>query len=63
MSKDREQLTPAEVKDRDKIHRGRSAARDANGPDDPSSSPGPASSGVDPDAIEELQDEERDRYR
>ena len=63
MTKDRDQLTPAEADDRDKIQPRRSSDREASRPDDPSTGPGPASAGADPRAADEVGGEEGRNYR
>ena len=63
MTKDRDQLTPAETEDRDKIHPRRSADREAASPDDRSTGPGPASHGSDPRGANESGGDEAGNYR
>jgi hypothetical protein len=63
MPKDRDQLTPDDREDRDRIHPRRSAAREAIDPLDPSTGRGPASRGGDPDAREEVGEPESEKYR
>lgn len=63
MTKDRDQLTPAEADDRGKIQPRRSADREASRPDDPSTGPGPASHGSDPKGAAEVDGDEARKYR
>lgn len=63
MTKDRDQLTPAETEDRQKIHPKRSADREATSPGDPSTGPGPASSGHDPKGADEVGGDQAGNYR
>ena len=63
MTKDRDQLTPAETEDRDKIQPRRSADREATSPDDRSTGPGPASHGHDPRGAEEVGGDQARNYR
>lgn len=63
MTKDRDQLTPAEPEDQDKLLPRRSAAREAVDPVDDSTGPGPASHGSDPAATAELDSSEAESYR
>lgn len=63
MTKDRDQLTPAETGDRDKIQPRRSADREASRPDDPTTGPGPASHGSDPKGANEVGGEQAENYR
>lgn len=62
MTKDRDQLTPAEPDDRSRIHPHRSAAKEAEGPLDGSTGRGPGSR-PDPAAAEEVDGGEKEKYR
>lgn len=63
MAKDRDQLTPAEPADHDRLRPKRSAAREAVEPLDPSTGRGPASSHSDPPASTEVGGDEKGKYR
>jgi len=63
MTKDREQLTPIEPDDGDKIRPRRSAAREATEPSDSSTGPGPASRQADPKAADEVDGSQKPNYR
>jgi hypothetical protein len=63
MTKDRDQLTPAEPDDRQQLQPRRSAAREATGAVDASTGPGPASAKGDPRATDEVGPDEAGKYR
>jgi hypothetical protein len=63
MSKDRDQLTPAEPDPPEKLRPRRSAAREVEQLLDRSTGKGSASSGADPKASDELDDTESSHYR
>jgi hypothetical protein len=62
MPKDRDQLTPDDPEDADRLRPRRSAAREAAEPANAPTGPGPASRGGDPPAEDEVEGSEKDKY-